>query len=542
MDYQIILLPERDYWSWVRACSDYVMAYGANLTSDRHTAGQYMEPMQVITLPTSDRLKAERGDLAQWFDKNHPGVRVDAVQADKPSDLEEVLRTRLEAEDRYGQRQKPFYLLWPTLYPIITQKFGANPQIYTRFGMPGHEGLDIRALPNTDVTCCADGTVYRVHTNPDSHAYGIHVRVRHAHGYRTVYGHLARALVSEGQQLSAGQVLGKADSTGASTAAHLHLTLKQDGATARKETKYPKDVIDPTPFMVWPESSIKGLEGRPQWPAQRCLVGVHGRVKEPLREQEVAWLQAIEPEAVKLSAAERSSTIEKLLENKPDLLLVTRLEADFSKGPVAANQFAQMNLKVVQEHYQAGVRYFEIGSSPNMQAEGWNRSWRNGGEFAAWFEAVQAELRPNFNSIKLGFPGLSPGGNLSGWRQDEWTFLDEAEAAVDSADWLGVICHWMDEAEMLSVTGGRRYFHYRERFPDKLLMISEFNNPSSEVTRQKKAAQYKQYFRMIRSEDNVAAAFVFPLAASEGYEQVALLGQDDQTAGEISRALRQRDF
>ena len=141
MDYQIILLPERDYWSWVRACKGYVMAYGANLTSDRHTAGQYMAPMQVVTLPTSSRLTSEHGDLVQWFEEKHPGVRVDTIEADKPAQLEAVLTSRLEAEDRYGQRQKPFYLLWPTQYPIITQKFGANPQIYTRFGMPGRTDL-----------------------------------------------------------------------------------------------------------------------------------------------------------------------------------------------------------------------------------------------------------------------------------------------------------------------------------------------------------------------------------------------------------------
>ena len=525
MDFQIILLPERDYWSWVRACKDYVMTYGANLTSDRETAGRYMAPMQVITFPNSDRLKAEYGDLVQWVDDHHQGVRVDAIPADSPAELESVLRNRLQADDRYGQRQKPFYLLWPTQYPIITQKFGANPHIYTRFGMPGHEGLDIRALPYTDVYCCAQGTVYRVHTNPNSHAYGIHVRVRHKDGYRTVYGHLAKALVTEGEQLEAGQILGKADSTGASTAAHLHLTLKQDGATARKETKYPKDVIDPTPFMVWPESSGKTASPKPSWAAGRCLIGVHGRLGERLTEEDLQVIQRAGFEAVKLQIEEPGETISSLRSTKPNLFVVTRLSADLSSSAMAPTDFLQAVQSQAASHYQAGVRHFEIGAAPNLQLEGWNRSWRSGAEYSKWLRRVISGLREMLPEAALGFPGLDPGGALSGWRQDEWLFLEEAESVVEEMDWVGVVCYWKDEVGLNSLDGGRRFLHYRQRFPGKLLMVTEFQNPSPETTHERKLQQYRQFYRMLREQEGVAAAFAYPLAAKEGYESVALLSR-----------------
>jgi hypothetical protein len=486
--------------------------------------------MQVISLPTSSRLVAEQGDLVQWFDKNFPGVRVDAIEADTPADLEAALRNRLEAEDRFGQRQKPFYLLWPTLYPIITQKFGANPQIYTRFGMPGHEGLDIRALPNTEVTCCAAGTVYRVHNNPDSHAYGIHVRVRHSNGYRTVYGHLAQALVAEGEVLDAGQVLGRADSTGASTASHLHLTLKQDGATARKETKYPKDVIDPTPFMVWPESGGKGRASA-DWPAERCLVGFHTTVSNPLSSSEIDWIKRANPEALKLSIAEAATTIGTLKEAKPDLFFVTRLQAELSAQPVSAEAFVRTNQEQLERHYQAGIRHFEVGTAPNLQNEGWNRSWKSGEEYGDWFETVSRMVRQRAPEAKIGFPGLSPGGSLSGWRQDEWTFLEGAESAMAQADWIGVICHWLEEAEMNSLDGGRRYLLYQGRFPSKLLMISEFNMPLTELSPHLRLANYGQYFHLLRGEANLAAAFAYPLVASQAFHELAVLkGEGEEEA------------
>jgi len=271
VDFQIMLLPHQDFWAWARASSQYVQTYGLNLTSDPVAAANYMAPGQVVSFPVFIDAYPEQGDLVRWFDANYPGIRVDPVPAETPENLAAQLQIRLDAQDRYGQRQRPFYLLWPTKYPVITQKFGANPQIYRRFGMPGHEGLDIRALPYTNITSAADGVVYEIHANPKDHPYGIHIRIRHQFGYKTIYGHLAKPMVRWGQQVSAGDVIGTADTTGASTASHLHFSLKQDGATARKETDYPKDILDPTPFMVWPDSS-KSLDPQAR-PAGKCLIG-----------------------------------------------------------------------------------------------------------------------------------------------------------------------------------------------------------------------------------------------------------------------------
>ena len=38
-----------------------------------------------------------------------------------------------------------FCMYWPTDYGTLTQEFGARPEYYGRFGLPGHEGLDFRA-------------------------------------------------------------------------------------------------------------------------------------------------------------------------------------------------------------------------------------------------------------------------------------------------------------------------------------------------------------------------------------------------------------
>ena len=139
------------------------------------------------------------------------------------------------------------FQIWPTEYREITQHFGANPKNYAQFGLPGHEGIDIRAPHGSKVFCVAPGTINQVHTNGNNHNYGTHVRVDHQDGYQTIYAHLTEVLVTEGQQVNGGDVLGLADNTGNSFGDHLHLTLKKKGVTYQN---WPYNIIDPTPFLL----------------------------------------------------------------------------------------------------------------------------------------------------------------------------------------------------------------------------------------------------------------------------------------------------
>jgi hypothetical protein len=160
--------------------------------------------------------------------------------------------------------------IWPTEYHVITQHFGVNPQNYAQFGLPGHDGIDIRAPLGSKIFCVAPGEVYRVHENARIHNYGVHVRIAHRDGYRTVYGHLQRALVRKGQIVEVGTVLGTADSTGNSFGTHLHLTLKKEGGSQdegpdKKRGLWPHDIIDPTPYLLpligWKEPAGPHFEG-----------------------------------------------------------------------------------------------------------------------------------------------------------------------------------------------------------------------------------------------------------------------------------------
>ena len=136
---------------------------------------------------------------------------------------------------------------WPTEFRKLTQYFGVNPQNYSQFGLPGHEGLDIRAPKGSNIYAVAPGRVKLVVRDPSEHNYGIHVRITHIDGYETIYAHLEKALIKEGNRVQAGTVIGLADDTGNSFGSHLHLTLKRKGTTVGN---WPGNIIDPTPFIL----------------------------------------------------------------------------------------------------------------------------------------------------------------------------------------------------------------------------------------------------------------------------------------------------
>lgn len=143
-------------------------------------------------------------------------------------------------------------LAWPVAPPaIVTQAYGIHKQWYAPFGLPGHEGIDIRALTNTPVMACADGEVVRVELSATNNAYGVHVRLKHVLAddeYESIYAHfrLASPTVQVGEVVGVGHVLGKADNTGNSSGSHLHITLKHKG---KGSPWMGRDIVNPTPYF-----------------------------------------------------------------------------------------------------------------------------------------------------------------------------------------------------------------------------------------------------------------------------------------------------
>ena len=143
-------------------------------------------------------------------------------------------------------------LKWPLKHIFITQGFGVNPKIYAQFGMKGHDGLDLRTrwydspLARMEVKAAADGVVFDVQWAKTG--YGYHVRIRHADGSITIYGHLSVIKVSKNQIVKCGQVIGISGNTGFSSGSHLHFEYRPQGWEKMTGNGY-AGAINPLPLL-----------------------------------------------------------------------------------------------------------------------------------------------------------------------------------------------------------------------------------------------------------------------------------------------------
>jgi len=116
----------------------------------------------------------------------------------------------------------------PSIWPVkgwITSGFGPRVSPFTE--KPAwHDGLDIGAAANAPVQAPAQGRVTAVGSDPK---LGILVKIDHGFGIETLYGHLAKSLVKEGQRVKRGDVVALVGSTGLATGPHLHYMVKVHG-------------------------------------------------------------------------------------------------------------------------------------------------------------------------------------------------------------------------------------------------------------------------------------------------------------------------
>ena len=89
-----------------------------------------------------------------------------------------------------------------------------------------HAGLDLAAAYGSPIVAAADG---RVVSAGWAGGYGNLVRIAHAGGLQTMYGHMSRIAARSGESVRQGQLIGYVGSTGLSTGPHLHYEVLKNG-------------------------------------------------------------------------------------------------------------------------------------------------------------------------------------------------------------------------------------------------------------------------------------------------------------------------
>ncbi len=120
----------------------------------------------------------------------------------------------------------------PTIMPVsrdrvrITSLFGWRKNPFNNNLRDFHSGIDFAGKPGTPIYATGDGVVVN---NSRMLGYGIVVIINHGYGYKTLYGHLSKVNVKEGEKVKRGQVIGKLGRTGLATGPHLHYEVIKDG-------------------------------------------------------------------------------------------------------------------------------------------------------------------------------------------------------------------------------------------------------------------------------------------------------------------------
>ncbi len=125
--------------------------------------------------------------------------------------------------DETGKSAKKFLVRKPVPIGIMRSGFGERNHPLLHY-MKTHTGVDWAAPFGTPIFAAGNGTVDEIGVKG---GYGKYVRLRHANGYQTAYGHMtafARGL-NVGSRVRQGQIIGFVGSTGLSTGAHVHFEI-----------------------------------------------------------------------------------------------------------------------------------------------------------------------------------------------------------------------------------------------------------------------------------------------------------------------------
>ena len=126
----------------------------------------------------------------------------------------------------------------PTDNRLVTSNFGA------RWGRQ-HKGLDVKVYIGDTIRAAFPGKVRVVRY--EARGYGKYVVIRHYNGLETIYGHMSAQLVTENQEVRAGDPIGLGGNTGRSTGSHLHFETRLCGVALNPALMFDfrnQDVVD----------------------------------------------------------------------------------------------------------------------------------------------------------------------------------------------------------------------------------------------------------------------------------------------------------
>jgi murein DD-endopeptidase MepM/ murein hydrolase activator NlpD len=185
-----------------------------------------LEDQATVKKERLTQLTASRADVEQELQRSTKQL----AQLEKEEDSLIAKSKELNSTIK-GLSKKSKYsggtMVWPCPSSYsVTSQFGMRKHpILRKYKM--HTGIDISASKGVSVVAANSGTV--ILSAYDSDGYGNYIVIDHGGGITTLYAHMSKKLVSVGDEVKAGKVIGKVGSTGLSTGPHLHFEVRDNG-------------------------------------------------------------------------------------------------------------------------------------------------------------------------------------------------------------------------------------------------------------------------------------------------------------------------
>ena len=223
----------------MRIAADIVTATQMNLTNEK----QALETVRV-ELAEEEKILAEKS--LQYYDllyELEQKADAFAVLIEESEILQEELMAEIAVKEKDLKQAKydeylaklalqgdnpPSNATWIT--PV------SNYRLTSAFGMRKHPVLKVNRMHNgVDMACAAGTPIYATRAGTVTTASyqasgaGNYVSINHLDGFASIYMHMTHYVVSKGQSVSQGQLIGYVGSTGISTGPHLHFGISYAG-------------------------------------------------------------------------------------------------------------------------------------------------------------------------------------------------------------------------------------------------------------------------------------------------------------------------
>jgi len=135
----------------------------------------------------------------------------------------------------YAKKEEKFLASRPSIKPVRSDKLAKGVNFLSGFGYrihpifkvkKMHYGIDFTAPKGTAIQATGSGRVVKAARNA---GFGNHIIIDHGFGFKSIYAHLSRINVRQGEQVVRGQLIGTVGSSGISTAPHCHYEVHING-------------------------------------------------------------------------------------------------------------------------------------------------------------------------------------------------------------------------------------------------------------------------------------------------------------------------